>query len=326
MFHSKLAIALLGVASLTFGPASVSLGDLGASAAYAKGGNGGGGGGGNGGGNGGDKGASSSKSDKASERGKSSGGKSTAGSKAKSEKKKKQAGAAASKSKSASKAASKTSKAKQADVVEASTRPKARDMGKMNGALNANINAVLAHIRNGNLNGPVGLLAGLAIADANAASAEAKATEMQALADAHDALTEELKSLDITLDEYLAGEDENGPLALTQEEIDRMEGLIADAGGLNAAGDGLATTRPEDAEIEAAKTEATESGQAVADAESAIIDAWNKEGDEEALLTALRDRLEGHEDEIADAIASTSEEETAEAPSTTETEEPVAAN
>lgn len=314
MFHSKLAIALLGVASLTFGPASVSFGDLGASAAYAKGGNGGGGGG-----NGGGGGASSSKSDKASERGKSSGGKSTSGSKGKSGTKKKDgaAGKSAAKTKSA--------KPKQAEAVEASARPKARDMGKMNGALNANINAVLAHIRNGNLNGPVGLLAGLAIADANAASAEAKAAELQDLADAHDALTTELEALDITLEEYLAGEDENGPLELTEEEIDKIDGLIEDVGGVK---DGeLATTRPTDDEIETAKTEAQGTEQAVTDAEAAIIDAWNKDGDEEALLTALRDRLEGHEAEIADAIASTEEtEETAEAPASTETEEPVAAN
>lgn len=37
------------------------------------------------------------------------------------------------------------------------------ELGNMNGAMNANINAVLAHIRNGNGNGPVGHLAVLAV-------------------------------------------------------------------------------------------------------------------------------------------------------------------
>lgn len=42
------------------------------------------------------------------------------------------------------------------------------ELGNMNGALNANINAVLAHIRNGNGNGPVGHVAVLAAATASA--------------------------------------------------------------------------------------------------------------------------------------------------------------
>ena len=46
------------------------------------------------------------------------------------------------------------------------------ELGNMNGALNANINAVLAHIRNGNTNGPVGGMAALAVANAGAAGAE----------------------------------------------------------------------------------------------------------------------------------------------------------
>lgn len=45
-------------------------------------------------------------------------------------------------------------------------------LGNMNGALNANINAVLAHIRNGNGNGPVGHIATLAAASAAADGAQ----------------------------------------------------------------------------------------------------------------------------------------------------------
>ena len=38
------------------------------------------------------------------------------------------------------------------------------------------------------------------------------------------------------------------------------------------------------------------------DAEEAIAEAWNKEGDLAGLLEDLRERLVGHEDEIAAAM------------------------
>ncbi len=65
-----------------------------------------------------------------------------------------------------SKATQTVSVSKKADPMHPS------NLGNMNGALNANTNAVLAHIRNGNTNGPVGLLAGLAVANANAEGAQ----------------------------------------------------------------------------------------------------------------------------------------------------------
>ena len=46
------------------------------------------------------------------------------------------------------------------------------ELGNMNGALHANENAILAHIRNGNTNGPVGLMAAFAAADYQAVGAE----------------------------------------------------------------------------------------------------------------------------------------------------------
>jgi hypothetical protein len=46
-------------------------------------------------------------------------------------------------------------------------------LGNMNGAMNANIKAVLAHIKNGNANGPVGHLAALAVATSNAEGKQA---------------------------------------------------------------------------------------------------------------------------------------------------------
>lgn len=60
--------------------------------------------------------------------------------------------------------------AKSAKNDEATFHPS--ELGNMNGALNANVNAVLAHIRNGNGNGPVGHIAVLAAASASADGAQ----------------------------------------------------------------------------------------------------------------------------------------------------------
>ena len=74
-----------------------------------------------------------------------------------------------------------TGAAKKAEKQMAKAEPKARpekgpmhpsNLGNMNGALNANINAVLAHIRNGNTNGPVGAMAMLAVAKSEAAEGQ----------------------------------------------------------------------------------------------------------------------------------------------------------
>lgn len=307
MHHPKFLLIAVGITALTLGPVSTSLGDFGAAPAFAKGGNGGGNGGGGEGGGG--KRESSSKSEKSSDRGNSGSSKSKAAS-AKSKKSDTKG------SKSAQKSAGSKSKQKQAasgskkksTVVEASSRPKARDLGKMNGALNANINAVLAHIRNGNLNGPVGLLAGLAIADAEAAEAKTAFAELSALANAHDALTSELNRLEFAdLETYLAAVSEE---KVSAEDMALISGLIDAAGGLTADGTALATVRPLDTELADAETAASTGATSVTDAEAAILAAWNKDGDPDALLTALRDRLIGHEDEIAAAIAETADDAT----------------
>lgn len=81
------------------------------------------------------------------------------------------------------------------------------ELGNMNGALNANMNAVLAHVRNGNTNGPVGAMAMLAVAKSGAADAEellgtAGAGEYAAVNDAV-AASEEWSSVE----EYLAAKE-----------------------------------------------------------------------------------------------------------------------
>lgn len=304
MFHPKLLVALFGVAALSLMPVPPVIGGFGASAALAKGEKGGGDGGGNGGGNGGGGGRGESaggkgKSDSASDRGKGASSKG-AGSRS--------AGKSKSKATDGSRKSAKAAKAKNASArAEKTQRPKARDMGKMNGALHANINAVLAHIRNGNTNGPVGLLAGLAIADAAAAAGAATAQDLAGLAAAHDALTEGLASLGFeTLDQYQAAVADG---TVAPEDIATLDSLVGATGGLAADGVGLATTRPTDADLAAAADAALAGADSVAAAEEAILDAWNKDGDGDALLSDLRDRLVGHEADIAEAIAETADAE-----------------
>lgn len=266
----------LAVSALTFTPVLpvFDLGDGGA--AYAeKGGKGGGKGGGNGGGNGGGKGKSE--------------GKGKADAKGKAAKAEKKANPAATKVKA--------TKAKAKTTVEGELAP--NELGKMNGAMHANNNAVLAHIRNGQTtNGPVGLLAGLAIADSAAAEAATAATEMADQVADFDALDTALGANGYaTVEDYL---DAKADGTATDEQIAALDPLAGAVEG---------KTRPTDAEIAAAEAAAKAAGQGVTDAETAIGDAWNKDGDLEALLGQLRERLAADQEAIDAAIAETQAED-----------------
>jgi hypothetical protein len=262
-------------------------------AAFANGnGNGGGGGGGGGGNGGGNDKAESKKADKAA-------GKSSKSAKSESKAKKPKAALA------------------EGEVVVAKGKP-AKDgelspseLGKMNGAMNANINAVLAHIRNGQTTkGPVGLLAGLAVADAGEAAAEAKVTELEQLAADFDSLQATVEGAGFeTVEEYLQAKQDG---TLTEDQLalqGEIDGLITAVGGTDEAGLALAGTKPLPEDIEAAQEGADEAGDMVADAEQAIIDAWKKDGDATSLLTGLRDKLAPHAADIEAAVAETAEEE-----------------
>ncbi|MCB1357090.1 MAG: hypothetical protein KDK53_11540 [Maritimibacter sp.] len=166
---------------------------------------------------------------------------------------------------------------------ELALRP--NQLGSMNGAMHANINAVLAHIRNGNTNGPVGALAGLAVADHDAAEAEG-VIETAAVFETLDE-TLEAAGYD-TLQDYLDSGETDG-------DIDAA---------LAALGDLTEEDRPSEDEI----TEAQDAIDALPEAEAAIFDAWNKSGEateeeKAALLDALRDRLEGDSALIDAALA-----------------------
>jgi hypothetical protein len=80
------------------------------------------------------------------------------------------------KTKSANAKRSSTSSSAKLAGAAPKQRPEKGDMhpsslGKMNGALNANVNAIIAHVKNGNTNGPIGGMAALAIAGYAAESA-----------------------------------------------------------------------------------------------------------------------------------------------------------
>jgi hypothetical protein len=166
-------------------------------------------------------------------------------------------------------------------------------LGNMNGALNANINAVLAHIRNGNTNGPVGGLAALAVADAALAEAD-RVLEEAALGDALSGSPYE------TVAEYNAAVMAGAPRDTAIDEALAALDVLP--------GDPYEFEPPSEAELIAAESSRDGLLAAQADAEDAILSLWNKNADaspeaEDALLTDLRNRLDGHDAEIEQAMA-----------------------
>jgi hypothetical protein len=166
-------------------------------------------------------------------------------------------------------------------------------LGNMNGALNANINAVLAHIRNGNTNGPVGGLAALAVADAALADVERVLAEDD-LADALAGSPYE------TVEEYNAAVAAGAPRDLAIDEALTTLGVMP--------GEPYAFEPPSDPDVLAAEDVRVGLVAAQAEAEGAILSLWNKSaeaapGAEDALLTDLRNRLDGHDAAIERAMA-----------------------
>jgi hypothetical protein len=187
--------------------------------------------------------------------------------------------------------------------IAPATRPAKRagmhpsELGNMNGALNANINAVLAHIRNGNSSGPVGGLAALAVADAARADAERVLKE----ADLAAALGAEYASVEAY---YASG--------VRDADIDAA--LIAL--GVNPdLGEDYVFTPPTGDEVMSAEASLPTLIEDQRAAEENMLSLWNKNADadpaktvqEEALLDDLRERLVEHEAEIAQAVSDRNE-------------------
>ncbi|MBC2836057.1 hypothetical protein [Paragemmobacter straminiformis] len=292
MIHPKKLIVVLSLSTFMLTPLAPAFHLTGVDAAFAaKGGNGNGNGGGNGGGNAGGN---------AGNAGGNGGGNSAAHS-------------------SSAKAAAAT----ETTVASNGKGKGASGLGNMNGALHANVNAVLAHIRNGNTNGPVGLLAGLLVADAGVAAAEAEAealaaaeaawvayetAETNALAGTSYTSAEQYAQVKSDYDAWLATDQStaaptapDGSAFVAVEAIDTYLTTAAPT-----------ETRPTAEELAAAEAAAAEAAAAVTEAEAAVLADWNKNPDadpatispeEQALLDGLRARFT--DEELAAIAAAT---------------------
>ena len=290
----KHLIASLATAALAIPAASVSFVAFTAAPAFAKGGKGGGGNGGGGAGKsrgGEDRGSRGKSGTRGGGFGKSGQGGVASGNR----------GQGQGNSGARGQAARGTAKAATTLAPETSAPAPMRpnELGSMNGALNANINAVLAHIRNGNTNGPVGALAGLAVADHDASGAQ----DVVDLGAQHTALDAALADAGYeTLADYEAAAETEGfePVPAIDEALEALGDAVDDE----------PPTAEEIAEAEAALA-------ALGDAEANVFAAWNKSDaatDEEkaALLEALRDRLAADNVAIDAAIGSAEADDGAE--------------
>jgi hypothetical protein len=174
------------------------------------------------------------------------------------------------------------------------------ELGNMNGALNANINAVLAHVRNGNFEGPVGSLAALAVADAALAAAERTVNE--------GALADLLGIYGYASVQNYYDELEADPTMSRHADLDAA---IAALGSNPELGEPYAFTPPTEDEIADATAALPELLVAQGVAEEGLLSLWNKNTDanpdeftpeESALLDDLRTRLAGYETDIGQAM------------------------
>lgn len=185
------------------------------------------------------------------------------------------------------------------------------DLGNMNGALNANINAVLAHVRNGNTNGPVGHMALLAVADANVAEARETVALGEQYADLEAALAlggwSDVQAYYDALDA--------GTVTLSPEEQAELDEAIIALGGDPETGLGLGVEAPTPEEVAEAEAALPALELEQFEATARVVEYWNKNPDgtpnlteadftdeELALIEDMRERLIGYEGDIAAAI------------------------
>lgn len=137
-----------------------------------------------------------------------------------------------------SKSAGMSSKSAKIAGATPKARPEKGDMhpsslGKMNGALNANVNAIIAHVKNGNTNGPIGGMAALAVAGYAAegaaetiALAEEFAALDRALIDAGFVTEEGAPDLDAYL-ASLEGTEGQGSIDAIEQALNEEEGALS---------------------------------------------------------------------------------------------------
>ena len=163
-------------------------------------------------------------------------------------------------------------------------------MGNMNAAYNANINAILSHIRNGNLHGPIGAMAGLAIATSTSELTPQEARANQELAAAYDAAAK------LLADAGYEGE--------TSEEIVRnyLAASEQNLEDVNTAIDQIARNEDNSLKSYPTSSELAASSDVIA-AEDYVVLVWNKsdaanDEDTASLLDALSGRFEEHQSAI----------------------------
>ncbi len=225
-----------------------------------------------------------------------------------------------------------TKAAKGKKTVDGAFHPS--ELGNMNGALNANINAVLAHIRNGNGNGPVGHVAVLAVATANAEGGQEtldraalfealEAGSYESVEDYYVALDgtpgiDPIEAIDLAEDQEQAAIDAG--FGSYDDYLDQRETTFADPDdGIDSALETLGydvegrDEAPVDLALDPTDPSVGEAADDLADemaAEQSILAYWNKNpggdadpatgltADEEQLLNDLRARF-SEEDQIA---------------------------
>jgi hypothetical protein len=212
-----------------------------------------------------------------------------------------------------------------------------RNLGKMNGVLNSSPKAKLAHIANGNFNGPVGLAAALAVADYNYAATEedyAAAIETLDLADAFEAYgaatSAELDAAqaDIDLVDAIAARDVLADTTATEEDKETAQQTLDNYGPLaddataakqTELQDALRTienkdepTKQQIADASQAFDDGLKSIEAVKEAEKAVLGTYKGElatspidgelsDEEKDVLGKVRDTLP-KAGEVADAL------------------------
>ncbi|QJF52212.1 hypothetical protein [Roseobacter ponti] len=165
------------------------------------------------------------------------------------------------------------------------------NLGKMNGAINSSPNAKLAHIRNGNFNGPVGVAAAYAVADAQYADAAEAYADAEARISELTPVSEAFGYIE-TYNQAVA-DLEDGTLTPDDEGYEDAVDLVNDTEALQNAEDTIADAR-EQAEdpdsvtaenVQAALDEASDVEEpdrmALDDAETNLLGLYK--GDEESL-------------------------------------------
>lgn len=289
MTRSGKSLAVLAISAMVLGGLSTTTLIVGADAAYAKGNGNGGGGNGNGNGHGADngkggKGQSAARSGQGASRSGKGSFRSAIGSLFGNKQK---SGAA-------------THSTEKGPKSFAGMHPS--QLGSMNGAINASINAVIAHINNGNTNGPVGAMAALAMADHNAVGAQGVLDLSQDFQDLESALAAAGYTDVTSYYSALEGGAESDPA---------IDDAITALGGDPSTQTDITAEAPTDTEV----ADAEDALAAVTEAEVGIMDAWNKSNDatdeqKDDLLGALRDQLDAESEAISEAIDSLETTET----------------